>query len=87
MHGVPKPGGDSPVDQLAQRWVAAVREVGKAASAAVASVIGDEQAKASENASAIRELIEDEAEESDGLAKLVTEMAHDFFLRKLAQSS
>ena len=76
--GVPKPGGQNLVDTLAQRWVSRVRDVADTASEAVASVLQDGPDMSQDNASAIRELIEDEAEESDGLAELVTSYWRNF---------
>jgi hypothetical protein len=75
--GVPKPGGDSPVVHLAQRWVEAVRQVAQTAALTVASILDDEQAKSRETSGAVRELIEDEAEESEGLANIVTEITEE----------
>lgn len=75
--GVPKVGGQSPVDQLAQQWLSRVRQVADAASAAVASVLQDGLEASQENSSAMRELIEDEAEESEGLAEIVSLMIEE----------
>ena len=75
--GVPKQGGQNPVDALAQRWVSLVRQVADTASKAVASILQDGADASQDSASAIRELIEDEAEESDGLAEIVTLMLEE----------
>ncbi len=71
LSGVPKLGGQNSVDQLAQQWLTRVRQIAEAASVAVASVLQDGLDASQDNASAMRELIEDEAEESEGLAELV----------------
>ena len=75
--GVPKLGGQNPVDQLANQWLSRVRQVTQAASAAVASVLQDGQDATQDNASAMRERIEDEAEESEGLAEIVSLMIEE----------
>jgi hypothetical protein len=75
--GVPKLGGQNSVDQLAQQWLSRVRQVAEAASAAVASVLQDGLDASQDNASAMRELIEDEAEESEGLAEIVSLMIEE----------
>lgn len=69
--GVPRLGGQNSVDQLAQQWLALVKQVAEAAAAAVASVPQNHADASQENAAAIRERIEDEAEESEGLAEIV----------------
>ena len=65
------------MDRLAEQWVAAVKQVADTASTAVASILDDEQGDTRENTGAIRELIEDEAEESEGLATIVSEMIEE----------
>lgn len=81
--GVPKPGGNSPVDRLAQQWVKRIRQIADAATAAVAVVPKESGDASQDSAGAIRELIEDEAEESEGLAELVTLMLDE--LRERSQ--
>lgn len=75
--GVPKLGAQNSVDKLAQQWLSRVRQVAEAASAAVASVLQDGLDASQDNASAMRELIEDEAEESEGLAEIVSLMIEE----------
>jgi hypothetical protein len=75
--GVPELGGESPVDQLAQQWLSRVKAVGKAASETVGSVLQDGSDTSPDNASTMRELIEDEAEESEGLADIVSLMIEE----------
>jgi hypothetical protein len=70
--GVPKPGGDSPIDRRAQQWVEHIRRIADAATTAVTAVLKDSGDASQDSAGAIRELIEDEAEESEGIAELVT---------------
>jgi hypothetical protein len=70
--GVPKLGGQSQIDELARQWVSRVRDIAETASKAVDSVLQHGVAASQDSASAIRELIEDEAEESLGLTELVT---------------
>jgi hypothetical protein len=75
--GVPKPGGDGAVDRLADQWVATVRQIAQSASVAVNSVLDDQQGSTRESPGAIRELMEDEAEESEGLSRIVTEILEE----------
>jgi hypothetical protein len=75
--GVPQSGGQDSVNQLAQQWVSRVRQVAEAASAAVASVAQEGLDASQDKASALREQIEDEAEESEGLAEIVSLMIEE----------
>jgi hypothetical protein len=70
--GVPKLGGQNSVDQLAEQWLALVKQVAEAAATAVASVPQNHADASQESAAAIRERIEDEAEESEALAEIVS---------------
>lgn len=70
--GVPKPGGQNQVDRLAQEWVSRVRQIAKAAAEKVAAVLQDELRTAPDPVSAMREVVEDEAEESEASAELVS---------------
>lgn len=75
--GIPNLAGDAPLDRLAQQWVARVRLIAEAASSAVASAHANGSEKTREGAGAVRELIEDEAEESEGLTDLVSEIIEE----------
>lgn len=83
--GIPKLSGDAPVDQLARRWVERARLIASAASREITSEIREGSEKVPENAGAVRERIEDEAEGSDGLAELVSEIVEELRERSEVQ--
>jgi hypothetical protein len=75
--GVPRLGGQDQLDLLAQQWVLDIKKIAEFAASQVTSVFQDGLDPSQENASVLRELIEDEAEESDILSDFVTMLVEE----------
>lgn len=76
--GVPKLGGAEAVDKLAQEWVGSVRKIAADASTLVHTALDETPDGLTQEArAAMRDLIEDEAEESAGMGELVSSMLEE----------